>query len=162
MGAGVPAIAGTAVVSPPVEVHAAKTRAAMAASSGNARFKGVYLSSCRWADFPRNRSGDPLPGLDHSIACGLTSRPRVRAGGTGAMAGYLALAARHGQEACFPPERIGETRALAAALLGCGADEVALLGPTSLGLSVVANGLDFPMGANVVCYRDDYPANVYP
>src|SRR5262245_42485402 len=79
-----------------------------------------------------------------------------------AMTDYLAQAARHDQEACFPAGRIAETRALAAALLCCAPEEVALLGPTSLGLSVVANGLDFPPRANVVCYRDDYPANVYP
>jgi selenocysteine lyase/cysteine desulfurase len=51
---------------------------------------------------------------------------------------------------------------VAARLLGAQAHEMALLGPTSLGLSLVANGLDWRSGDEVVCYPDDYPANVYP
>ncbi|MGD9745581.1 MAG: aminotransferase class V-fold PLP-dependent enzyme [Verrucomicrobiales bacterium] len=53
-------------------------------------------------------------------------------------------------------------RGVAGRLLGCGAGEVALLGPTSLGLSLVANGLDWQPGDEVVCHHDDYAANVYP
>lgn len=49
-----------------------------------------------------------------------------------------------------------------ARLLECDADEVALLGPTSLGLSLVANGIDWQAGDEIVTYLDDYPANVYP
>ncbi len=41
-------------------------------------------------------------------------------------------------------------------------EEVALLGPTSLGLSLFAGGLDWQPGDEVVYYADDYPANVYP
>ncbi|MCB1237917.1 MAG: aminotransferase class V-fold PLP-dependent enzyme, partial [Verrucomicrobiae bacterium] len=40
--------------------------------------------------------------------------------------------------------------------------EIALLGPTSLGLSLVARGLDWRAGDEVIAYQDDYPANVYP
>ncbi|HWL53007.1 MAG TPA: aminotransferase class V-fold PLP-dependent enzyme [Chthoniobacteraceae bacterium] len=54
------------------------------------------------------------------------------------------------------------TRSLAARWIGARADEIALLGPTSLGLSLFANGLPWKEGDEVVCYRDDYPANVYP
>lgn len=50
----------------------------------------------------------------------------------------------------------------AAAIIECDADEVALLGPTSLGLSLVANGLEWNPGDEIVTYLDDYPANVYP
>jgi selenocysteine lyase/cysteine desulfurase len=46
--------------------------------------------------------------------------------------------------------------------LGCSPDEIALLGPTSLGLSLIANGIAWKRGDEVVYYRDDYPANVYP
>lgn len=49
-----------------------------------------------------------------------------------------------------------------AQLLECDADEVALLGPTSLGLSLVANGIDWQAGDEIITYLDDYPANVYP
>lgn len=57
---------------------------------------------------------------------------------------------------------IQETRAASAKLIGSSPDEVALIGPTSLGLSLFANGIDWQTGNEVVCYLDDYPANVYP
>jgi selenocysteine lyase/cysteine desulfurase len=53
-------------------------------------------------------------------------------------------------------------RRVAARLINATSEEVALLGPTSLGLNLVANGLDWQEGDEVVCYPDDYPANVYP
>jgi selenocysteine lyase/cysteine desulfurase len=49
-----------------------------------------------------------------------------------------------------------------ARLINANSDEVALLGPTSLGLNLVAHGLDWRQDDEVVCYPDDYPANVYP
>jgi len=53
-------------------------------------------------------------------------------------------------------------REVAARVFGVSANEIALLGPTSLGLNLVANGLPWQEGDEVVCYQDDYPANVYP
>jgi selenocysteine lyase/cysteine desulfurase len=41
-------------------------------------------------------------------------------------------------------------------------EEIALLGPTSLGLSLIENGLTWREGDEVLCYHGDYPANVYP
>ena len=58
--------------------------------------------------------------------------------------------------------RIEETRALVARLLGAGVEEISFTGPTSSGLNAIANGLDWEKGDEVVCYLDDYPANVYP
>src|ERR1700736_6003614 len=57
---------------------------------------------------------------------------------------------------------IQETRASAANLIGSSPEEIALIGPTSLGLSLFANGIDWRPGDEVICYLDDYPANVYP
>lgn len=57
---------------------------------------------------------------------------------------------------------IRQTRESAARLIHASPDEIALLGPTSLGLSLVANGMAWAPGDEVVCYLDDYPANVYP
>src|SRR5215469_8543129 len=57
---------------------------------------------------------------------------------------------------------IQRTRESAARLINASSDEIALLGPTSLGLSLVANGIAWAPGDEVVCYLDDYPANVYP
>jgi cysteine desulfurase / selenocysteine lyase len=59
-------------------------------------------------------------------------------------------------------ERIEETRALVARLLGCETEEISFTGPTASGLNTVANGLDWKEGDEVVCYLDDYPADVYP
>jgi selenocysteine lyase/cysteine desulfurase len=47
-------------------------------------------------------------------------------------------------------------------LLKCQSEEVALVGPTSLALSLVASGLKFRRGDNILIYFDDYPSNVYP
>lgn len=72
------------------------------------------------------------------------------------------------QSACMPQEfaevlrDFRRTRELAAELIGAKWEEIALLGPTSLGLSLFANGIQWNPGDEVVCYADDYPANVYP
>jgi cysteine desulfurase / selenocysteine lyase len=58
--------------------------------------------------------------------------------------------------------RIEETRSAVARLLGAEADEISFTGPTASGLNAIANGLDWAKGDEVVCYLDDYPANVYP
>lgn len=57
---------------------------------------------------------------------------------------------------------VKETRKVCADFIGADADEIALLGPTSLGLSLFANGIPWQPGDEVVCYGGDYPANVYP
>jgi cysteine desulfurase/selenocysteine lyase len=58
--------------------------------------------------------------------------------------------------------QIRAARETAARLIGADPDEIALLGPTSLGLSLFAQGLDWSPGDEVLYYADDYPANVYP
>jgi cysteine desulfurase/selenocysteine lyase len=79
-----------------------------------------------------------------------------------AMAEYAHSSCRDHQE--FPEfiQKMNDTRRLAADLIGAKASEIALLGPTSLGLSLFANGIDWRSGDEVICYKDDYPANVYP
>jgi cysteine desulfurase / selenocysteine lyase len=59
-------------------------------------------------------------------------------------------------------EDIAKTRDAVALFLGAAPEEISFTGPTSAGLSVVANGLDWHTGDEVVCYLEDYPANVYP
>lgn len=66
------------------------------------------------------------------------------------------------QEAGRAWASIDQCRAAFGRLLGAEAEEIALLGPTALGLSLVANGLEWKSGDEVVFYQDDYPANVYP
>lgn len=56
-----------------------------------------------------------------------------------------------------------ETRALAAQILGAGADEITFVRSTSHGLSAFAEGLAWQPGDEVaVCTELEYPANVYP
>lgn len=90
---------------------------------------------------------------------GVTILPRVVAR---TMQDYLEQSCLRMQEYPEAWRAVNETRVVAARLLGAQAQEIALLGPTSLGLSLVANGLDWRPGDEVVCYPDDYPANVYP
>jgi cysteine desulfurase/selenocysteine lyase len=59
-------------------------------------------------------------------------------------------------------EHIAKTREATARFIGAEVDEIAFTGPTSSGLNAIANGLDWKEGDEVVCYLDDYPANVYP
>jgi cysteine desulfurase/selenocysteine lyase len=79
-----------------------------------------------------------------------------------AVADYALHAAAGDPEAAIWPQAVEEGRALGAKLLGCAAEEVALVGPTSLALSLFASGLKFRKGDNILIYHDDYPANVYP
>ncbi|MDP6905391.1 MAG: aminotransferase class V-fold PLP-dependent enzyme [Verrucomicrobiota bacterium] len=59
-------------------------------------------------------------------------------------------------------ELLRTTRSRAAELLGTDVGEVALIGPTTAGLSAVATGLDWQSGDEVLVYRDCFPVNVYP
>lgn len=113
----------------------------------------VSDDALRLAEFPVAR--------DHIFMAhaGVTILPR-RA--VKAMQDYLEGSCVAHQEFPAAWRAMNETRALAARLIGAKASEIALLGPTSLGLSLVANGLDWQAGDEVVCYADDYPANVYP
>ena len=81
---------------------------------------------------------------------------------TEAMQRYLDAAARHDQEETLPERIIGETRQLAGKLIGANAEEMAFVGSTSMGLAMVATGLTWQNGDNLVYYSDGYPANVYP
>lgn len=67
-----------------------------------------------------------------------------------------------GDQEEFMLARLTEARRLGAQLLQCQPEEVALVGPTSLGLSFVAAGLNLRKGDNILIYYDDYPSNVYP
>jgi len=58
-------------------------------------------------------------------------------------------------------DRVEETRAMAATLIGARPEEIALVGPTGLGISTIANGIAWQPDDEVVGYYDDYPANVY-
>jgi selenocysteine lyase/cysteine desulfurase len=79
-----------------------------------------------------------------------------------AMKQYIETAAHDQQETAATDEVVEETRVLAARLIEATQVEIAFVGSTSMGLAMVAAGLPWERGDSVVCYRDDYPANVYP
>jgi selenocysteine lyase/cysteine desulfurase len=90
---------------------------------------------------------------------GVTILPRRAAD---AIKGYAEASCHRHQEFGEVLRDVARTRSLCATLIGAHPDEIALLGPTSLGLSLFANGLDWRPGDEVLYYGDDYPANVYP
>ena len=82
-------------------------------------------------------------------------------------AGYLADWSRDAAEngaANWNAWRDGAERArqLAAQLIGASAAEIALVPNTTTGLSLVAEGLDWQPGDNVVVPASDFPSNQYP
>jgi len=58
--------------------------------------------------------------------------------------------------------RVAECRESAARLLAADADEVALVPNTTAGINLVAEGLDWRPGDNVVLSADEFPSNQYP
>ncbi len=89
----------------------------------------------------------------------VTALPRVVAD---AVIRFTEESAAHFENFAALLKGIQEARESAAKLIGATAAEIALIGPTSLGLSLFANGIDWQPGDEVICYLDDYPANVYP
>ncbi|HEY8965713.1 MAG TPA: aminotransferase class V-fold PLP-dependent enzyme [Candidatus Methylacidiphilales bacterium] len=67
------------------------------------------------------------------------------------------------QEYAGFPQELDEARAVAAKLLvSAKPEEIALVGPTALGLNLVASGIEWAPGDEVIYYPGDYPSNVYP
>ena len=79
-----------------------------------------------------------------------------------AVCDYTRRSAENHQEFGDVLRDVKQTRKTCAQFIGAQPDEIALLGPTSLGLSLFANGLPWEAGDEVLCYHGDYPANVYP
>jgi len=94
--------------------------------------------------------------LGHAGVCALPRRV------VEAMTEYIRQAGGDNQESIIFPALLTKGRALAAQLLGCAAEEIAFVGPTSLALSFFASGLRFRRGDNILVHFDDYPSNVYP
>ncbi len=94
--------------------------------------------------------------LAHAGVCPLPACARD------AVSHYAAACTGGDQEDFMPPNLLLDTRQLAAGLLGAELREIALVGPTSLGLSFIAHGLDWESGDNIIVHGDDYPSNVYP
>jgi selenocysteine lyase/cysteine desulfurase len=113
----------------------------------------ILSSEERGRFFPASREGIFLA---HAAVAPITGPARE------AMDAWNLEAALGRQESDAVWKRVAKTRAVAARFLGCEAEEVSLLGPTALGLGLVALGLDWKPGDEVIFDPLDYPANVYP
>lgn len=115
-----------------------------------------------WLDHDEKRRVALFPVAARRIFlahAGVTSLPRPVAD---EVIRHTLQASEEQQEYAQALRDIRATRESAARLIGAGAEEIALLGPTSLGLSMFAHGISWREGDELVCYADDYPANVYP
>jgi cysteine desulfurase / selenocysteine lyase len=94
--------------------------------------------------------------LAHAAVCPLPRRVGE------AISEYALGAVRDDQETGMLPDFLTQSRGVAAKLLHCQAGEIAFVGPTSLGLSLMAASLPFRKHDNILICFDDYPSNVYP
>ena len=94
--------------------------------------------------------------LSHAAVCPLPHCAR------NAISNYATACVEGDQEDFMPPNLLRNTREQAAKLIGANMKEIALIGPTSLGLSFIAQGINWQSGDNIIIHADDYPSNVYP
>jgi selenocysteine lyase/cysteine desulfurase len=95
--------------------------------------------------------------LDHAGVAPVSLRVK------GAIERFLAESTEGG--AFYYPQwaqRIVEIRRACARLINAGPDEIAFVKSTSHGLSIVAEGLDWKPGDNLLIYEKEFPSNIYP
>lgn len=103
-----------------------------------------------------------FPCLDHGLFLAHAGVAVLPTAAADALRDFAHTGSCHFQENESIWQRVHQARVSCARLLGAKPHEIALLGPTALGLSLIANGLDWQTGDEVIYYPDDYPANVYP
>lgn len=59
-------------------------------------------------------------------------------------------------------KRVEQTRSTAAQLMNASTEEIALVPSTTAGINLVAEGLDWRDGDNVVVLADEFPSNLFP
>lgn len=80
-----------------------------------------------------------------------------------AVCDYVQSAGAQGSEAIPQWVKVQESvRRDLARFIGAGPNEIAFVGSTSEGISIVANGLDWMEGDNVIIPDVEFPSNVYP
>jgi selenocysteine lyase/cysteine desulfurase len=82
---------------------------------------------------------------------------------TEAMTNYLLTRSTGGSEATNGwDHRLERIRRQAAHFIDAHADEITFTGSVSHGLNIVAAGIDWQPGDNLICAETEFPANVYP
>jgi len=113
-------------------------------------------------NWERTRSWFPvveeLVYLDHAAVAPISTRVAE------ALGRYATEASRRGafHYGAFYDREIERVRQRAARLIGARADEVAFAKNTTEGLGIVANGIDWRRGDEIVICDLEYPSNVYP
>ena len=110
-----------------------------------AHFRGRMPVARRWAYF------------DHASVAPLTGDAQQ------ALAHWNEDAALNG--AAFYPawmKQIEDLRRRAAGMIGADIEEIALVGNTTAGINLVAEGFPWQPGDNVVTRADEFPSNQYP
>lgn len=80
-----------------------------------------------------------------------------------AMQAWVEQAAAEGDTVWLDWARqVKATRAAAAELINADVDEIALVPHTTAGINLVAEGVDWQAGDNVVTLDDEFPSNLYP
>ena len=113
----------------------------------------LHNEALRQHEFPVTRE---TIFLGHAGVCPLPRRVAE------AMRQYAEESTKSDQEVVLPEAQIQQARQMAGRVLGVLPEEIAFVGPTSLGLNYIASGLPFRKNDNIVIYFDDYPSNVYP
>jgi cysteine desulfurase/selenocysteine lyase len=95
--------------------------------------------------------------FDHAAVAPITAPAQA------AMAQWVAECAEEG-DTLWPEwaRKVTTARQTAARLIGADADEIALVTSTTSGINLVAEGLDWRRGDNVVTLDDEFPSNLYP
>jgi cysteine desulfurase/selenocysteine lyase len=78
------------------------------------------------------------------------------------IAGFHRTRAELGAQFSLWWDRVEQVRSQTASLIGAGSDEIAFTPNVSTGINIVAQGLDFQDGDNVIISDLEFPANVYP
>ena len=115
-------------------------------------------SPADWADFRRQMPvAERWAYLDHAAVAPLTE------GAMDALAHWAEDAARNGS-ANYPAwtKQIADLRRLSARMIGADPEEIALVGNTTAGVNLVAEGFPWQPGDNIVTREDEFPANQYP
>ncbi len=95
--------------------------------------------------------------LDHAAVSPLNSRAK------GAVERFFEESQRLGSERHRVwNEKVEKVRESAANLIGAKPAEIAFIPNTSTGINIVAQGLEWYRGENVITLKDEFPANVYP
>jgi selenocysteine lyase/cysteine desulfurase len=110
-----------------------------------ARFRAQMVVTAKWTYF------------DHAAVAPLPESTRLAVGA------WLKEAVEEGDVPWQSwSQQVERTRQAAASLVGCHADEIALVPNTTTGIGLVAEGLPWHIGDNVVTLANEFPSNLYP